>query len=239
MYYLHLNGAQSGPYTREQIEAMVVSNQVSLETLMWTEGQAEWQSLSVLLAPAPVATAGTLNTLTPMSPMGLPKKQAGLRRVLIIAGIVVAVIGVLAVGMTWVAVREYKSYTERGKELDRSSKVYVDEAIPSILKNWSQEEFAKRESSEFRNSTDDEALTKEFEQFRAWGPLVKYKGATGGTTIQFPLVMATYSALATCKKGEVSIMIMLIRKKDKWEILGFVVTSPEARAVDLLTPPAN
>jgi uncharacterized RDD family membrane protein YckC len=50
-YFLLLNGAQAGPYTWVQVQAMLQDGNVTADTLYWYEGMAEWQPLSVLIRP--------------------------------------------------------------------------------------------------------------------------------------------------------------------------------------------
>ena len=49
MYYLGKNGQQTGPYTVEQLQAMVVSGQVAPLDLRWTEGMSEWKPAGAVL----------------------------------------------------------------------------------------------------------------------------------------------------------------------------------------------
>lgn len=53
--YLHQNGEQVGPYTEDQISAMLSSGELSRDDIVWHEGLAEWQPLhSIFALPAPV-----------------------------------------------------------------------------------------------------------------------------------------------------------------------------------------
>lgn len=48
-YYLHLGGAQQGPYTIRQIDHLVNSGLISAETLYWCEGLDQWQPVTTLV----------------------------------------------------------------------------------------------------------------------------------------------------------------------------------------------
>lgn len=55
--YLNQNGEQVGPYTEEQISAMIHSGDLNRDDIVWHEGLSEWQPLrAVFDLPAPVAT---------------------------------------------------------------------------------------------------------------------------------------------------------------------------------------
>ena len=43
--YLARNNQQAGPYTLEQLNAMLASNEVLLTDLMWHDGMDKWQSV--------------------------------------------------------------------------------------------------------------------------------------------------------------------------------------------------
>jgi uncharacterized RDD family membrane protein YckC len=49
MYYVLLNGTQTGPYSLDQLKELWKENKVNAETLFWQEGMAEWQPLSPML----------------------------------------------------------------------------------------------------------------------------------------------------------------------------------------------
>ncbi|MGC4017215.1 MAG: DUF2569 family protein [Luteolibacter sp.] len=69
--HVQLDGDPSGPYHRDEIEALITSGRVTGETLAWTQGMATWQPLATLLpvssepaTPAP-ATSIPLNPYLP------------------------------------------------------------------------------------------------------------------------------------------------------------------------------
>jgi GYF domain 2 len=49
-YYLHLAGAQQGPYTIPQIDHLLNSGLIAVETLYWCEGLDQWQPVTSLVA---------------------------------------------------------------------------------------------------------------------------------------------------------------------------------------------
>lgn len=49
-FYLHLAGAQQGPYTIPQIDHLLNSGLIAEETLYWCEGLDQWQPVTSLVA---------------------------------------------------------------------------------------------------------------------------------------------------------------------------------------------
>lgn len=41
-YLLAINGQQQGPYTKDQIAAMIRMGQITVETLLWRSGMMDW-----------------------------------------------------------------------------------------------------------------------------------------------------------------------------------------------------
>lgn len=49
VFYVHLHGEQRGPYTILQIDHMLNSGLIALETLYWREGMEQWQPVTELV----------------------------------------------------------------------------------------------------------------------------------------------------------------------------------------------
>ncbi len=49
VFYVHLHGEQRGPYTIMQIDHMLNSGLIALETLYWREGMEQWQPVTELV----------------------------------------------------------------------------------------------------------------------------------------------------------------------------------------------
>ena len=88
--YLARNNQQAGPYTVEQINQMLASQQVLLTDLAWHQGMAEWKALGELTqgkleyhpagyvpsAPFPISTqASETTSVTPSHTIQVNKKQ--------------------------------------------------------------------------------------------------------------------------------------------------------------------
>ena len=47
-YFVAVNGAQSGPFTPEQLRQMIANRQVTAATYVWKQGMAGWATASSL-----------------------------------------------------------------------------------------------------------------------------------------------------------------------------------------------
>ncbi len=63
-YYLHQNGEQVGPYSQDQITAMLSSGQISNEDLIWHDGLPEWKPVGQVISAGATA-APQIPSLTP------------------------------------------------------------------------------------------------------------------------------------------------------------------------------
>jgi len=238
MYYLFLNDAQHGPYALEQVRAMLAAGEITPETLMWTEGQADWQPLESVLKNTPAPLAALPPEVAPvMVPVSTPTAtsnqvvRVGIFSFLGGMGVTLAVIGAIVLVLLLV-VGGFIGYTAYiGNGLDKSSKEYVDDAIPAIVTAWSPDQLLKRESKAFQKATPDEQMVKLFEVFRKLGALKSYQGNKGEANISYTpengkVVTATYVGSATFEKGDAQIRMVLTQENGAWKILGFRVDSP-------------
>ena len=218
--YLHINGEQKGPYPIETVRAMVASGEIGPDTLTWTEGQADWQSVSLILGtslptPPPPVSAGKIRVTFLLSGIG----------------VTLAVVGAVLLGLL-VVVGAFIGYTAYvGNGLDKSSKEYVDQAIPAVVTTWSKVELTKRESKAFQRVATDEQITKLFTLFHRLGALKTYDGCKGEATINYTpkegkVITAAYLGHATFENGEAEIKVGLIQEDGGWKIQSFHVDSP-------------
>lgn len=120
----------------------------------------------------------------------------------------------------------------KGKQLDATSKEYVDAAVPAIVANWSVQGLKDRASPQLMHKVTQEQLTKFFAFFSRLGKMKKYVGSKGQSYIyitpeQGRTVTARYMARAEFEKGDANIKVLLILNKDRvWKIAGFHVNSP-------------
>ncbi len=83
--YLFLSEQQQGPYTLEQLRAMLSSGQITSQTPAWYEGLAEWQTVGFVLEVTPVKTSSSPQTETD-EPSSLPPWLPALLVILLLAG---------------------------------------------------------------------------------------------------------------------------------------------------------
>lgn len=67
------DGGQSGPFSKEQVQAMLATGELRGDELAWTEGQPDWVPLSTLItAEQPSATPAPYNPYAPPTVGGAP-----------------------------------------------------------------------------------------------------------------------------------------------------------------------
>ncbi len=64
-YFVAVNGAQTGPFTIQQLQAMAVTNQFNKQSLVWKQGMAGW-----LAAETQSDLLGLFNAMPPPPPIG-------------------------------------------------------------------------------------------------------------------------------------------------------------------------
>ena len=110
---------------------------------------------------------------------------------------------------------------------------FIDEAVPTITKDWSPEELFQRASPEFHKVVTPEALDVLFQGLHAQlGTLVEYEGATAGdTNYNFNLFSpgsegvftGSYNAKARYRHGAATFLIAVVKRDGRWMINNFHV----------------
>ena len=118
----------------------------------------------------------------------------------------------------------------KGKALDQESKAYVDEVTPIILANLNKETLFKYASEELKESASPAEFDKIFNWFTKLGHFKEYKGSKGQANMLLTpgkgkQVTGLYEASAEFEKGPATIKITTIRKGDKWQVMGFHISS--------------
>jgi len=217
MYYLVISGSQQGPYPVEKVRTMLAAGEIGPDTLAWSEGQADWQPVQRILAP-------------PQSPPPGVATRSGMFSFLGGVGVTLAVVGAVLLGLLLLVGGFIGYIAYVGNGLDKSSKEYVDQAIPAIVTGWSPDELVKRESKAFQKATTDEQLIKLFAAFRKLGALKNYEGCKGDANVNYTpnsgkVITATYLGRATFEAGEAEIKVILIQENGVWRIQGFRIDS--------------
>jgi hypothetical protein len=223
-FYLFHNGAQVGPFTEAALREMLANGQATPDMLAWREGMPDWAPLGQLLGQ-PAVPASAFIPHVPAAPAA--KSSSDPLRILKgclmgfgVLAAVVAVVGALGFGLI----------AFFGTGFDKSSKAYVDDAVPQIVSNWSADELTRRVAPEYMQlfkKADIESLFQKMSQ--RLGPMQKYGGSTGDSKMNFSsgggTVSATYVCHATFKGGDATINVVLVRSQGQWMIAGFHVES--------------
>jgi hypothetical protein len=135
--------------------------------------------------------------------------------------------------LTWLVV-----VSRHGINLDKSSRAYVDQAIPAIAADWSDNRaFVSRLSPDFRAEVTDSQIDANFARMRVLGALKQYIGSKGMSHIAYNsywsavslgagLTTAEYKADVVFANGPAIFTIDLIKLRDDWRIQSFHVSSP-------------
>jgi len=129
-----------------------------------------------------------------------------------------------AVVLGFLAVAAVAYFFIAGPDLDRSSKAYVDTAIPKIVAAWSWPELEQRASPEYVKE-----LKAAFSASPQLGALKQYQASVGEAEIQLFTprgiyrVEALYYGQAIFENGPAYIAISLVKVADQWQITGFKV----------------
>ena len=115
-----------------------------------------------------------------------------------------------------------------GTDLDKSSKAYVDQAVPLIVSSWNPQKLISRVHPEFLNQIPKDDITALFNMCsEKLGKLKEYKGSEGQANIDFSprgkTLTAKYRAQASFEKGDAQITINIMQNNGKWQIVGFFV----------------
>ena len=142
---------------------------------------------------------------------------------------VLMILGAVFICLVLVGVIVFSGLYYFARGLDKEAKVYIDEVIPVIVTSWNSKELTSRASPEFLQVFPAKKVELLFGAFsEQMGPLKEYNGATGKIKIKIsprgkPIIIADYMAEAVFEKAPAKIQIQLIRRNDKWQIVGFLV----------------
>jgi len=137
----------------------------------------------------------------------------------------------------WVLILIIAAFFIWGIHLDATSKSFVDQNVPVIVSNWSEQELLKKASIELKAIASNERADKTWTGFTKLGVLKKYNGSKGRSNqnaIFLPgkdgrigyEVTAKYVAEADFQNGSAKITIDLIRQNGEWKFFSFDVDSP-------------
>ncbi|WP_043356465.1 hypothetical protein [Cupriavidus basilensis] len=141
---------------------------------------------------------------------------------MVLGGTLLAIAVAAAVGISILAVK--------GSALDKESQEFANESILAVVSGWDADKLISRASPEFMSATNGRDLGKLFGWFRMLGKLKEYKGCKGHATIsvtsqQGKVITAAYTGRGDFERGPAEINITLIKRGDRWQILGFRINS--------------
>ena len=146
-----------------------------------------------------------------------------MKKVLIVVGsVALGVIVLLGIGIG--------SMMYFGRDLDSSSKEFVDQAIPAVCTGWDASALTSRSSQQLLDATPEAKIAELMAAFSGmFGPMTKYGGSKGDSNMMLNiphglLVTARYQAEVTFEKGRGTILIRLNREDGKWKLLQFNVS---------------
>ncbi len=150
-----------------------------------------------------------------------------MKRALKIGGValVVIVIGILATGL------KVSSPSKEFAAYDAEAKAFIEETVRALGASWNKQEVLKRSSIEFAKEVTDaqmDGITKICAE--RLGPLDTYYGADGKVGVFYSAeygkyLQGQYIAEANFQKGKGKISVSVLKRKGKWQLLGFLVDS--------------
>ena len=121
----------------------------------------------------------------------------------------------------------------QGRELDASSKAYIEANIPPILSTWSKDELLKRSSPQLLKILNEkpDQLDLLFQKFAKLGGLRSFDDIRGDANISYTtqegkVVTAAYQAHAKFENGEGRVSIRLVQVSGQWQLLLININSP-------------
>ena len=219
-YYLLRGSERLGPYTEEQVRGMLARGEAGPDMLAWHEGRADWAPLGALLGqpfPAPAAPG-------PGAPPPASKGVQILKGCLMAFGAFSAVMVVLGGIVFGIA-----AYLGAG--FDRTSKAYVDDAVPAIVAAWSSDELLRRVDPEYLHLFKKDAVDSLFQKFARLGAFERYAGSKGEASMNFDSgsfrITAKYECEVVFKNGHATVLMTLLRADGGWKVVGFHIESPD------------
>jgi hypothetical protein len=116
----------------------------------------------------------------------------------------------------------------KGRTFDRESRAFVDNLVPALAAKWSKQQFLELAAPELRTIAKPDQLDALFNRLSQLGPLVKYEGATGQSSVFYTFgfgsrISAFYVAKAQFQNGSASFRIGLLKREGRWMIQSFYV----------------
>ncbi len=123
----------------------------------------------------------------------------------------------------------------QGRELDASSKAYIEANVPPVISTWSKDELLKRSSPQLLKAINGkpEQLDQLFQKLSKLGAVRSFGDVRGDSYVSYTIqngkvTTAAYVAAAKFENGEGNIKVRLIQSpaSGQWQFLFFYVDSP-------------
>jgi hypothetical protein len=119
-----------------------------------------------------------------------------------------------------------------GRQLDASSKAFVDTNMPSFFSTLSKDELLKISTVQVRQSMSSDQVNQLFTKLKQLGQFQKYEGSKGEANIELNykngtmIRTADYLASATFQNGPVQMDVKLVQNGGQWQMSDFAIYSP-------------
>ena len=111
----------------------------------------------------------------------------------------------------------------------REAVTYLNEAVPAIVSEWSEQAFLDRITPALSDSISDDELLKLFVTFRKLGKLRSLDGPLGtvhaGITGKGSVARGQYEIPANFASGPALIRVTIIKTSGEWQISDFTIRS--------------
>lgn len=128
----------------------------------------------------------------------------------------------------------------KARSMERDGAYYVQTTVPQIVANWNADEVLKRAAPVFKTPSIREGLPQVFQTFSQLGALrslgkpkgvvtfADYRLSVGDHDMPMPPrllkpVWARYTVDATFDAGSATVMMDLLWRDDRWQIIGFYI----------------
>jgi hypothetical protein len=149
-----------------------------------------------------------------------------MKKLLLILGVIFVVLIVCFAGFFGFAAYQ-------GRNLDASSKAYVEANIPPILSTWSKSELVSRAAPGLLKTIEDkpEQIDRLFKSLSKLGALKSFGDVKGDSAVFYSaqngkVTTANYAASAKFERGDAQINVRLTLVSGEWRLLLLNVNSP-------------
>ncbi len=127
--------------------------------------------------------------------------------------------------------------TRTDEETKKTSKQFIENIIPVILKDFDRDTFLKYAAPEFLNAVTPDTVGKIFEVYKRLGEFKKIVSAKGKIKVSLSfkkgkITYAKYDIKALFSTGEAKVKVVLIQHDNEWYIYYFKINSKVFNTLD-------